>query len=591
MPARAGGFTTEDHGSPRALLFSVGTVLCILFLCVSCASKEPATPEHAAVSARYENRLAPVGEAKTQPEAAPVAAPVATPAAPKAKSEALVQVPANLSLQTQAQDNGALATSNLRLRDIPPTKKPGSLSADTLFRPVPSGEVPNAPAGDPNAAQRAQAPQTMSPATSGDTPVPPPDLASGVPLTLSDCVRLAAEHSPYLKGPALEVEIRKLDEKDAWYKLFPSLNFIVTNDRFISGEETRTRKIGDAYNNLGLSTGTYNPIAAWVQHDAQKDVTRLAKMGQILALQELILQMANAFVALDNLDRQIAARKEVIDLADKGLVYATRLENVQTTGIDVRIAQQRLTLAHAEYEFLLASRLQVLMGLKDIIGLPAYNQVNLDIEQFRNVVLPLYKVENYDLSYAQANNIKMQMQKLRTELAKFDVKAQWVKFLPTLSFMLRKPDQVNSNTSVNQDNYYLTTAFNFPLWQWGESMRAVDKAELRQQGIDADNEMERLKFNSSWTMQRLQVQQQARLLELAEAEVILADLNRQKGESEYESGKITGRQLLDLKASVITARTKANDQLKSYQTALLQMVSDTGDLMKRFVNIEDVGHE
>jgi outer membrane protein TolC len=590
MPAPAWGLTTGGRESLRALLFSVGSVLCVLLLGASCASKDPVPPEHAAVTARYENRPAPAAEAKTQP--APIS--LAVPAAPKTtttQDDAPAQPPANLSLQAPAQADGALSASNLRLRDIPPAKTPGSLPLGTLFRPVPSGEVPNAPAGDPSAAQRAQAPGAMPPAASGDTPVPPPDPASGAPLTLSDCVRLAVEHSPYLKGPALEVEIRKLDEKDAWYKLFPSLNFIVANDRFISGEETRTRKIGDTYNNLGLSSGTYNPIAAWVQHDAQKDVTKLAKMGQILALQELILQMANAFVALDNLDRQIAARKELIDLADKGLIYATRLENVQTTGIDVRIAQQRLALAHAEYEFLLASRLQVVMGLKDIIGLPAYNQVNLDVEQFKNVVLPLYKVENYDLNYAQANNIKMQMQKLRTELAKLDVKAQWVRFMPTLSFILRKPDQVNANTSANLDNYYLTTTLNFPLWQWGESVRAVDKAELRQEETDAGNEIERLKFHSSWTMQKLQVQQQARLLELAEAEVILADLNRQKGESEYGSGRITGRQFLDLKTNVILARIKANDQLKNYQTALLQMVSDTGDLMKRFVNIEDVGHE
>lgn len=540
---------------------------------------DPPPPEQAAVSARYQNRAAPA--------AAPAVPQAPAPQAPGPKAVAPPPVPAAGSLQAPAltPNNAPAPEPALRLRDIPPASKPGTLPLGTL-RPVPPGEVPNAPAGNPPG-QSVAPPEPPPP---GDTPLPPLEPGSDTQLTLSDCVRLAVEHSPYLKGPSLEVEVRKLDEKDAWYKLFPNLNFIVTSDRMLAGKETKYRKIGDTYNNLGLSSGSYNPIAAWIQHDAQKDVTRLAKMGQIVALQDLILQMANAFVALDNLDRQIAVRRELIALAEKGLIYATRLENVQTSNIDIRIAQQRLALAHAEYEFLLGSRLQVVMGLKDAMGVSAYDRLKLDVAQFRDVVLPLYKLENYDLAYAQRNSVKMRMQEVRTELAKADVKAQWIRFMPSFSFMVRKPDQVNSNTN-GADNYYLTTNIQIPLWQWGESLRAVDKAELRQQGTDSSNEIDRLKFNSNWTMQKMQTQQQATLLQLAETEVVLADLNHQKGETEYQGGKITGRQLMDLKISVLQARIKANELRRNYQSALLQVISETGDLMKRFVNIEDVENE
>ncbi len=580
MPVQARADTAKDRGSPGTLLACACGGLFLLLLCVSCASVNPPPPEQAAVSARYENRPAPAAA-----QAAPQA-PAPQASGPKADTPPL---PATGSLQAPAltPNNAPAQEPALRLRDIPPASKPGSLPLGTL-RPVPSGEVPNAPAGNPRPVPDQNTTAAPPP---GDTPLPPLEPGSDTPLTLSDCVRLAVEHSPYLKGPAIEVEVRKLDEKDAWYRLFPSLNFIVTSDRLVAGQETKYRKVGDTYNSLGLSSGSYNPIAAWVQHDTQKDVTKLAKMGQILSLQELILQLANAFIALDNLDRQIAARKELIELAEKGLIYATRLENVQTSNIDIRIAQQRLALAHAEYEFLLGSRLQVLLGLKDTMGVSAYDRLKLDQPQFRDVVLPLYKLENYDLAYAQRNSIKMRMQEVRTELAKADVKAQWIKFMPTLTFMVRRPDQVNTNTSSNKDSYYLTTNVQIPLWQWGESLRGVDKAELRQLGTDFSNEVDRLKFNSSWTMQKMQTQQQATLLQLAETEVILADLNYQKGETEYQGGRITGRQLLDLKINVVQARIKANDMLKNYQGSLLQVVSETGDLMKRFVNIEDVENE
>jgi hypothetical protein len=32
---------------------------------------------------------------------------------------------------------------------------------------------------------------------------------------------------------------------------------------------------------------------------------------------------------------------------------------------------------------------------------------------------------------------------------------------------------------------------------------------------------------------------------------------------------------------------KTNEMIKNYQISLLQLVSDTGDLMKRFVNLEE----
>lgn len=354
------------RGAPPWALVAV-----LLLLVSSCAGADQPAPDNAAVSARYENQA----RADAAPEA---------PARPEASAPARVQ-PAPAAATPAPATNRVVET---------PKPAPAATPSQADSSASRSPEAPRA------------APQSPPPLSSPtppplDTTLPPPDPNSGAPLTLSDCVRLAAERSPYLKGPALEVEIRKLDEKDAWYKLFPNLNFLLTSDRFVSGQETKYRKKGDTYNSLGLSSGSYNPIAAWVQHDAQKDVTRLARMGQTLALQELILQLANAFVALDNLDRQIAVRREMIDLAEKGLVYATRLENVQTSQIDIKIARQRLSMAHAEYEYLLAARTQAVLGLKDLIGLPAYERVTLDVGQFRDQELPRYKADGYDLAFAK----------------------------------------------------------------------------------------------------------------------------------------------------------------------------------------------
>lgn len=539
------------RGAPPWALVAV-----LLLLVSSCAGADQPAPDNAAVSARYENQA----RADAAPEA---------PARPEASAPARVQ-PAPAAATPAPATNRVVET---------PKPAPAATPSQADSSASRSPEAPRA------------APQSPPPLSSPtppplDTTLPPPDPNSGAPLTLSDCVRLAAERSPYLKGPALEVEIRKLDEKDAWYKLFPNLNFLLTSDRFVSGQETKYRKKGDTYNSLGLSSGSYNPIAAWVQHDAQKDVTRLARMGQTLALQELILQLANAFVALDNLDRQIAVRREMIDLAEKGLVYATRLENVQTSQIDIKIARQRLSMAHAEYEYLLAARTQAVLGLKDLIGLPAYERVTLDVGQFRDQELPRYKADGYDLDYAMRNSLRMRMQEVRTALAAADVKAQWVKFMPTFNFMLRKPDQVNTGSNINDNLYYLTTYVSFPIWQWGESLRAVDKAKLRQQGTDTNNEIDRLKFSSSWAMQKMQVLQQRTLMRLSEDESALAGLSLQKALTEYNAGKITYKQLLDANLGLLMAQMKANDLLKNYQSALLQLVSDTGDLLKRFVDIE-----
>ncbi|WP_449242510.1 TolC family protein, partial [Desulfovibrio sp.] len=334
--------TARTHALPKGARL-VALLGVLLLLVSSCAGVEEPTPDHAAVSARYAHQ-SHEGQSPETPKTAPAATarPVQSQAAP-------VQSP-------------KVAAPDLA-RTTPPqaeTRTPWYLEPR--------------PAEPPKDADQSSAPAA-----------PPAPLENTV-VDFASCIRLAVERSPYLQSPSLEIQVKKLDEKDAWYRMFPNLNFTLLSDRKIAGEDTSTSKTGDSSLTLGLTSGSYNPIAAWIQHDAQKDVTRLAKMGAVLALQEVIQQIATAFITLDYLERQLALRRDIIDLNERALVFATKLENIHTSQIDIKIALQKKNLAQTEYDMALALKGQVLMSLRDLLGLGPYDLIQPDTHQFRELV-------------------------------------------------------------------------------------------------------------------------------------------------------------------------------------------------------------
>lgn len=406
-------------------------------------------------------------------------------------------------------------------------------------------------------------------------------------LDFADCIRLAVERSPYLKGPALEIQVKKLDEKDAWYHLFPSLFFTLLSDRKIAGDDdSSTMKTGEASLTLGLSSGAYNPIAAWIQYDTQKDITRLAKMGALLSLQEIIQQIATAYTTLDYLERQIALRREILDVNERSLVYATKLEHIHTSPIDIKIAIQKKNLAQTEYTMAVMLRGQILINLRSILGMSPYELIQPDTRSFCELIKN-YNPDGYRYEYAEQNNIRMQMQALKAILSEKEVTAQWIKALPTFSLGIRQPDKVNNQTDSDTKEYYFSSSMQIPIWQWGETSRAFDRAEIKKRQTQYDNESDRLRFRSSWMMKQMEAQQQRALSELAESEVDLAKLSWEKRQVEFRAGQIPYKDALATELAVVQAKLRANELRKNYYTSLILMVSDTGDLMRRFVNIED----
>lgn len=544
--------TARTHALPKGARL-VALLGVLLLLVSSCAGVEEPTPDHAAVSARYAHQNRD-GQSPETPKTAPAATarPVQSQAAP-----------------VQSQTPKAAATKPMS--PAPAQAVPAPRPAEPARAPAGAGETPTPTGANP-----------------ADAPAAPPAPLDNALMDFAGCIRLAVERSPYLKGPSLEIQVKKLDEKDAWYHLFPSLYFTLISDRKIAGADDQNMKVGDSSQTLGLTSGSYNPIAAWIQHDAQKDVTRLTRMSAVLTLQELIQQIATAFIALDTLDRQISLRREVIDLNERALVFATKLENIHTSQIDIKIALQKKNLAQTEYDMAVVQKTQVLMSLRDMLGLGPYDLIRVDADQF-NVMLAGYDPDGYRYEYAEKNNIRMQMQEVKNILADKDITAQWIKVLPTFSFGVRQPDKVNTqNSSGDGKDYFFTATMQLPLWQWGESTRAFERAEIKKRQTQYANDVERLRFKSAWMMQQMQAQQQRSLLELAQGEADLAELARQKSQVEYGSGKILYRQLLDAELNVINARIRASELRKNYSTSLLQMVGDTGDLMRRYVNIEDL---
>lgn len=529
---------------------SIHAALLALFLAlfaVSCAStSEPHVPDGSDTARRYEKKDTP---------------PAPPPAQPKTPKQAPV--------------SPGYAVHN---ESAPAPKPAGTPPAQQAPAPQPVPAVAPSPA---------PAPGTGQPAADAGNPQPTPSLDA--PLSFDDCIRIAVERSPYLKGPTLEIQTRKLDEKDAWYRFFPNLNFTMMSDRKIAGSNDSNVKVGDSSLTLGLTSGGYNPIAAWIQHDAQKEVTKLAKMGSVLALQELIQQIGTAFINLDYLSTQIRLRNEIIDEAEKNLQFATRLENIETSDIEIEIAKHKKLLAQTEYNMAVNLKFQMVVGLRDIIGLPPYEKIQPNYWDFSDDFMRSYNATAYQYEYTEQNNIKIKMQEQRVLLADKDITAQWIKALPSLTLGVRQPDKINNTDTDKEKDFYFSTTMQLPLWQWGETSRAFERAEIRKQQAGYGAEAERLKFKSGWLTQKLQAEQQETLYQLALREVDLANLSLKRAATEFKSGT-SYKQMIEAETNVLQAKLRANELRKNYLLLLLQIVSDSGDFMKRYVNVEDLDH-
>lgn len=389
-------------------------------------------------------------------------------------------------------------------------------------------------------------------------------------------VRIALYQSPFLTKSSLEIDLRRLDETDSRYGLFPSIDF--RTYYYVN----RPPGITGAPYNLNFATDPgYNPVASYFTLQAQKLATQVAIMTHIKAISAGLERLGQLFLDLESLKNQTLNLKDQINSSREKLAYAENRFSAGTgTSLDVREAQQGLKVTQNELERLALSQKKALANLNTFLGLKSTQELTPDLQNASRQVLGSFDPAAVTWEQTKSRSYDLKIMEILIKLQAFNVKLAKVKVFPTMLFTTQTPDPLSSN----QSGLYAAFGMYVPLWDGFKRIRNVtrQKTILKQYDNDKDQVENDLKtrFQDAGAM----VKETAFALQLAQSQVELAQLKTRQAEISYQSGGAILPLLLESREKVFDAKKHMLQKALDHDKAVLALRQISGDLHHTYVH-------
>ncbi len=408
-----------------------------------------------------------------------------------------------------------------------------------------------------------------------------PTIVPDKPQTFRDMVQLALRQSPYFVSSALEVQKRRIDESDSWWKLLPHV--LVTTGYVISGPNYQDH--ADRFD-VRFSTGNYDPLAAGFSIQATKLITEVAILGHMKVINEGIYTLAQAFMRLALYNELIKLQEELVALAKHELTY---LDNLQKTGginpLEARISEHRLEMAVLEKEQLEAHRDKVHGDLKTYLGLDADDPLVLDLNNTKDQVLGYFAPEQLTLAEVKAGSLDLKIEKQQREIQEYSVKLAWASFLPKLFFQVRTHDPIDSTTK--EDGLYTSVGLTWDVWDWGERYRNVRRQRMGTKQSEARETIKELDLSSEWRSALSMKRSTLASLKLGRAHVELAGLHKRQSEISYQAGTQPFPNYLSQIREYFVVRKEAAHKEFDDAKAMLTLRYLSGDLFNAYIRAKN----
>lgn len=482
---------------------------------------------------------------------------------------------------------------SVRFPVVPPQPLSLKPSSSQTSAPVPQtlvaantlvAQAQTAPAQPALAHTQAKAePPTPAPKQSTAT-VSEPAPAQEPPLSFVEAIQMALTTSPQFKATQLDIEIVKLDEKDSWYRLFPKLNMNVSYDRPMGSYKSGLK--ANSYLNIGLNSGAYDPIAAYIGHDASKVAFDLAEIMHALAIQSFMETVGTSFIKLNSQQKYIECRKELLELSLKlGEYAAQRADKGSLSPLDKRLVDLKGTVARMELEHNTKLRMQEILRLKRLLGIGEALKVEFDVhDSLPQVVGKEASLTMAGFAQVEQRNLSFKAMKLKEKLVTYKVRLAQAEHLPRFNIGVRTPDPT-ATKDVDTPPYYLTFSATMPLWSWGETLRNTERQELGVQKIAAEHKLKVNEARETWDsaglsigLLREQVVIVSTTRELRELEAKRKDIGQQAGNVPYET-------LIEAKREAVNARMAEIKAQEEYDLARLKIRTQSGDLFNEHMRI------
>jgi outer membrane protein TolC len=416
-----------------------------------------------------------------------------------------------------------------------------------------------------------------APALSADTrPKAAPQPLTG-PGDFDACVQLALRQSPFFTKSALEIEVRRLDEKDSKSDFFPSLT---GSARYYLVQPNNNNNAQNYQ--WAISTGNYNPLLAYLSLKAHRVVTQIATLGHMKAISAGLERLGKAFLELGAVDSLIQLRGRATELARETLRYARERQRLgEITPLEVQIASQEVEVATAEQETLIANKSRLLEAIHNFLGLKPDQPLRLEVSQARRQVLGDFDPKKASLQDAESRSLDVRIKQLAKELQTWNVTLAKMKFVPSVNIALQSPDPLSNN---NTRGTFFSVGVSFPIFDGFKRVRNIDRQKTVLEQFASEEDVAGQELSTKWREAEEKLNTAAAALRTAQAQAELARLKESQGETLYRAAEKDFAVLMTARQTRVKAQMDAAKKALDYDLAALNLRHLSGDLVYHYAN-------
>jgi outer membrane protein TolC len=399
------------------------------------------------------------------------------------------------------------------------------------------------------------------------------------PLTFEDCVRLAIHQSPYFTRSALEIEVRRINETDSRYAMFPPH---VTFQSYYYVDRPSQPGLPQPYY-LNFFMEPYNPFGSYFTLQAQKAATQMTIFFHLQMISQGLERLGKMFLSLAAVKQLTAFQNDLVNLCRENLTYAENRRAIGTgTSLEVRLATQELEVAKSELARLEGDWKRTLNSLKNfIIGLKPEQTIDLDLRDARRQVLSSFNPAAATLEQAKARSYELKAMALKMELQKYNVALAKVKVLPNFLFNTQTPSPLSITTARG---FYVGLGLELPVWDGFDRIRNISRQKTILKQLGSEKDEKEIELTDKWNDLQEAITANSAGVNLAKSQEELARLKERQAEIRYDSGNEQLPAWLEARKAVLDAHKGLASKALEYDQSIVSLRQLSGDLGYSYVD-------
>jgi outer membrane protein TolC len=403
-------------------------------------------------------------------------------------------------------------------------------------------------------------------------------VVPGSPLTFEDSVQIAINRSPRFTKSSVDIEIRRMDETDSRYGLVPPLTF---RTYYYINRPSGAGLSGQPYS-LSFTTDPYNPLGAYFTLQAQKLATQVAVLTHLKTISTGLQALGTYYLQLDAMNKLAGYQKDLIKVTRESLTYGENRLNIGTgTSLEVKVAQQELQLALGEEEGIALSLKRALANLRNLLGLPANQDLSVNFRDSQRQVLGNFSPATASLEQAKSRSFEIKILDIQKMLQNYNVSLAIAKIFPTFIFNTQTPDPLSVTTG---HGLYVGVGLEIPVWDGFKRIRNVSRQKAVLKQIGAQKSDKESSLEDSWQGNLADIHEKQVALKSSQAREELARLKARQKEVMYQSGEVPLSVFLESRKEVLEAQKATVRNGLMYDMAVLKLRELSGDLGYTYVD-------